>query len=136
LAGERENLRVVADQFGAPTSAALLAEVTANVLSRITDWPASDARWGLYHLVAAGETSWHGLARHVVARAGTMGLPLKANPEAVVAIRSAEYPMAAMRPLNSRLDTTKLRSTFSVTPPDWTVGVNDVLDRLIPQMLI
>lgn len=103
LAGEREASRVVADQFGPRTSAALLTEVTAKALSRMKDQPAGDPRWGLNHLVAAGETSWHGLARHVIARASNMGLPLKAKPEAVVAITTEEYPTPPMRPLNSDL---------------------------------
>jgi dTDP-4-dehydrorhamnose reductase len=135
LASDKEALRVVADQFGSPTSAALLAEVTAKTLARMIDRPASDARWGLYHLVAAGHTSWHGLARYVVARAVAMGLPLKVKPEAVLAITTSEYPTSATRPQNSRLDTRKFQSTFALTPADWTQGVNDVLDRLIPQML-
>ena len=134
LAGERDALRVVADQVGAPTSAALLADVTAKALSHMAERPANDSRWGLYHLTAAGETSWHGLARHVIARAGAMGLPLKTKPEAVLLITTAEYPTPATRPANSRLDTSKLRSAFAVTLPDWTVGVNAVLDRLIPEM--
>ena len=134
LAGERESLRVVADQFGGPTSAALLADFTAKVLAQMVDRPASDQRWGLYHLVAAGKTSWHGLARHVIERAGAMGLPLKTKPDAVTPITTAEYPTPAKRPVNSRLDTSKLRSTFSLTPPDWSEGVNAVLERIVPEM--
>jgi len=134
LAGERDALRVVADQFGAPTSAALLANITARVLSQMADRPPGDHRWGLYHLVAAGETSWHGLARHIIARAGAMGLSLKAKPEAIAPIATADYPLPAIRPANSRLDTSKLRSTFALALPDWTVGIDDVLDCLIPAM--
>lgn len=134
LAGERDTLRVVADQIGAPTSAALLAAVTAKTLSQTAERLPGDSRWGLYHLAAAGETSWHDLARHVIARAGAMGLQLKTKPEAVAPISSAEYPTPATRPANSRLDTFKLRSAFGLTLSDWTVGVNDVVDRLIPEM--
>jgi dTDP-4-dehydrorhamnose reductase len=133
-AGEHDLLRIVADQFGAPTSAALLAEITAKALTQMTQQPSNEARWGLYHLVAAGETSWHGLARHVIVRAGEMGLQLKVKPENIVPITTAEYPTPARRPANSRLDTTKFRSTFAMTLPDWKVGVNRVLDQLIPQM--
>ena len=129
LASERDNLRVVADQIGAPTSAALLAETTADVLSAQRNGDAQ--RFGLYHLVAAGETSWYGLAHHVIARAGDMGLPLKIRPDAIQPITTAEYPSAAVRPANSRLDTAKLRQAFDIVLPDWTVGVNAVVDHVV-----
>ncbi len=131
LAGEREELRVVADQIGAPTSAALLADMTAKILAQMAHQSADEARWGLYHLVAAGETSWYALARHVVARAGRMGYPLKTKPEAIVPITTADYASATARPANSRLDTSKLRAAFAVTLPDWSVGVDDVLDNIV-----
>jgi len=131
LAGEREELRVVADQIGAPTSAALLADVTARILAKMADQSADDARWGLYHLVAVGETSWYALARHVVARAGQMGYALKTKPEAIVPITAADYASTAARPANSRLDTSKLRTAFAVTLPDWSAGVDDVLDGIV-----
>jgi dTDP-4-dehydrorhamnose reductase len=134
LAGERETLRVVADQFGAPTSAKLLAEVTAKVLALMIASPAEDPRWGLYHLVAQGETSWNGFARHVIGRAIAQGLALKLSPDAVAEITSAEYPTAAERPANSRLDTHKLRAAFGVDLPDWTEGADDVLDRIVVEM--
>ncbi|HEX3448147.1 MAG TPA: sugar nucleotide-binding protein, partial [Isosphaeraceae bacterium] len=133
LAKDRPNLRVVADQHGAPTSAALLAEVTARVLAQ-TGQSTAEPRWGLYHLVAGGETSWHGVARHAIARANTMGLPLLASPETVEPITTADYPTPARRPANSRLSTAKLRETFALTLPDWSVGVNAVLDQIIPEM--
>jgi dTDP-4-dehydrorhamnose reductase len=134
LAKERRNLRVVADQFGTPTSAALLAQVTAKVLAQIAEQPAEDPRWGLYHLVAGGETSWHGLACHAIARASAMGLPLQASPETIEPITTADFPTPARRPANSRLATSKLRGTFAVTLPDWQIGVNAVLDQIIPEM--
>lgn len=134
LAKERRNLRVVADQFGAPTSAALVAQITARVLEQISGKSASDLRWGLYHLVADGETSWHGLACYAIARASAMGLSLQASPETIEPIKTADYPTPARRPANSRLATTKLRETFSAKLPDWTVGVNDVIDQITPEM--
>ena len=135
LAGERDILRVVSDQFGAPTSAALLARLTVEIMLQMLERPADDARWGLYHLVAAGETSWHGLACHVVARAKAMGLSLKTKKESIMPITTPEYPTPAARPANSRLNTFKLCSTFSLTLPDWMGGVDEVLDHLIPAML-
>jgi len=134
LAGEREALRVVADQFGAPTSAKLLAETTATVLAQMADAAPENSRWGLYHLTAGGVTSWNGLARRVIARATAQGLPLKTTAEAVAEIATADYPTPAKRPANSRLDTGKLRTTFGLDLPDWTIGVDDVLDRIVKEM--
>jgi dTDP-4-dehydrorhamnose reductase len=134
LAKQQAHLRVVADQFGAPTSAALLAEITTRVLAQMTGQPARDPRWGLYHLAAGGETSWYGLACHAIGRAGAMGLTLRASPETVDPVTTAEYPTLARRPANSRLATIKLRETFAVALPDWTVGVNAVLDQLVPEL--
>ncbi len=129
LACTRDRLRVVDDQLGAPTSAALLARTTAVVLSQLRD--VGEDRWGLYHLAAAGETSWFGVAQRVVARARAMGAPVTVAPDAVMAIRTADYPTAAVRPANSRLDTAKLRRTFAVSLPDWTPGVDDAVDTLV-----
>lgn len=133
LAAERQTLRVVSDQIGAPTSAAVIAGVTAVVLAAMIDAPASDPRWGTYHLQAAGETSWHELARHVIARASANGAALVCAPDDVLAIGSAEYPAAAVRPLNSRLDTTRLRATFGLSLPAWRDDVNAVVDQLCPR---
>ena len=134
LAGEREELRVVDDQVGAPTSAVLLSQTTAQILSRMVTQAPTDARWGLYHLTAQGATSWYGLARHAITRATAMGLPLRVKPTTLTPITTADYPLPAARPANSRLDTSLLRSTFALTLPKWNVGVDDVLDRLLPTM--
>ncbi len=134
LASERESLRVVADQHGAPTAAALLAETSATVLGRMDYAPADDRRWGLYHLVASGETTWNGLARHVIARAHAAGIPLKCGTDAIEPIPTSGYPAPARRPANSRLDTTKLRSTFGLSLPDWRDGVDAALDRILAEM--
>lgn len=106
LARQRDSLRVVADQFGAPTSGALLADVATQVLAHVTGAGENDVRWGLYNVAPSGETSWHGLARHVVARAVTNGQVLKLQPENIAPISAAEYPTAAARPRNSRLSST------------------------------
>lgn len=127
LAAERDTLRVVADQHGVPTSAALIARVTAAVLEAMRNAPADDPRWGIYHVVPAGETNWNELARYVTARAREHGFALRATPQTVTAIRTHEYPSAARRPANSRLDTTKLQSTFHIELPDWRKGVDEVL---------
>lgn len=131
LAREREALRVVADQVGAPTSADLIADVTAFVLYRLRlDGDLASRCSGTYNLVASGATNWHAYACFVLEEARRRGLPLKAGPDAVTPITTADYPTPARRPLNSRLDTSKLRSTFDVTLPDWTVPMRHVVDEI------
>ncbi|WP_126446669.1 dTDP-4-dehydrorhamnose reductase [Sulfuricystis multivorans] len=135
LAAERDSLKVVADQFGAPTSAALIADVTAQILGQYIRAcrPASaDFAYGLYHLVAAGRTSWHEYAQEVVRWARAAGQPLRLRPEDVQAITTADYPLPAARPANSCLDTTKLRETFGLVLPDWREGLHHVLAQIIP----
>jgi dTDP-4-dehydrorhamnose reductase len=134
LAGEREGMKVVADQFGAPTSAALLADVTAQILGRYlhSSRPASaDFPYGLYHLVAGGRTNWHEYAQAVVMAAQAAGRPLKLGPDDIQAITTAEYPLPAPRPANSCLDTTRLRETFRLTLPGWRQGLQHVMTQLL-----
>ena len=133
LAAERERLTVIADQIGAPTSAELLADVTAHAIRIAHDNDEGVELAGLYHLVAAGETSWHGYARHVLSRARALGQPLMAGPDEVVAITTADYPTPARRPLNSRLDTARIRATFGVHLPDWRVHVDRMLEETLTQ---
>lgn len=127
LAQERDGLRVIDDQFGAPTGAELLADVTALILR--SHLGASDVA-GTYHLAAAGETTWFGYAKFIVEYARDAGLPIKVSPGAIEAISASAYPLPAQRPGNSRLDTQKLRQTFGLTLPDWQHGVSRVLDEL------
>lgn len=122
LAAERGELRVVADQRGTPTPAALIADVTAAALAQ----PLVPS--GLWHLTAVGETSWHGFAEAIVADAHARGL-LPRMPR-VVPIATADYPTPAKRPAYSVLDTTRLRSDFGIDPPTWREGLHDVLDNL------
>lgn len=131
LAQERENLTVVADQYGAPTSAALLADVTALVVRQRQREGDEDFPFGLYHLVAGGETTWCDYARFAVSEALTAGRPLKLFPDAILAIPSSEYPTAAKRPANSRLDTGKLCKTFGLELPDWQSGVQHILQQIL-----
>ena len=128
LAAERDRLTVIDDQIGAPTGAELLADVSAHALRRVLLQTSRDAAVsGTYHVVAAGEVSWHGYARHVIGWAQQRGLALKCGPEAVSPIATSDYPTPARRPLNSRLATGKLRSTFDLTLPDWQTGVDRML---------
>lgn len=130
LAADREELHVVADQIGAPTSAELIADVTAQAIARLRHDPEAHALAGLYHLAASGETSWHGYARFVIEQASRLGLPLKTQPERVLPIMTHEYPLPAPRPQNSRLDTRKLRTTFGLTLPSWEFHVKRMLVEL------
>jgi len=130
LANEREQIKVVADQIGAPTGAELLADVTAHTIRRVRQQPALA---GLYHLVAAGETSWHGYAQHVIERARQAGQAIRVAPEAILAVPSSAYPVPAPRPLNSRLDTRKLQTAFDLRLPDWQDGVDRMLGEILGQ---
>ena len=131
LASSRDELRIVADQFGAPTGAALLADASAHIAARYLGNNRENFPLGLYHLTAGGETSWHGLARHIVAKATAAGCKLQATPERILPITTPEYPTPAARPANSRLDTSKFRAAFGIHLPDWTHGVDQVLDVLL-----
>ena len=128
LAQERDTLSVIDDQVGAPTGADLLADVTAQALTR---WARQDELGGLYHLSADGETSWYSYAQHVFAAARAQGMPLKLIDTQLNSIHSSDYKTAALRPLNSRLDCTKLKSIFHLNPSHWTVGVNRMLAEIL-----
>ncbi len=130
LAQERDTLNVVADQVGAPTSANLLATVTTHILQGLIQQPRTDSRWGLYHLVASGHTNWHAYACYVIAQARAAGWPIRIQDHAIHSIATKDYPVAAPRPLNSRLDTHRLCRAFDLTLPDWRVGVDEVLQAL------
>jgi dTDP-4-dehydrorhamnose reductase len=124
-------LNVVADQYGAPTSAALLADVTAQLVRQEQREGDENFRFGLYHLVAGGETNWCDYARFVVSEALATGRPLRLSPDSIRAIPSSEYPMPAKRPANSRLDTSKLRDTFDLELPNWQTGVRHILQQIL-----
>ncbi|MEO8299986.1 MAG: dTDP-4-dehydrorhamnose reductase [Burkholderiales bacterium] len=127
LAADKDELKVIADQIGAPTGADLLADITAHALRRAQAQPEVT---GTYHCVASGETSWHGYARHVIEWARSAGLPVKVAPDAVRPVPTREYPTPAQRPLNSRLETRKLCETFGLHLPHWSVGVERMLTEV------
>ncbi len=128
LAQERDQLRVIDDQIGAPTGADLLADLSALML-RTACSDASVA--GTYHAVASGQTSWHGYASHVIDFARAAGVPVKVATGAIEAVPTSAFPTPAKRPLNSRLATARLRSRFGVVLPDWRHGV----DRMLTEVL-
>jgi dTDP-4-dehydrorhamnose reductase len=131
LARDRETLNVVADQYGAPTSAALLADVTAQLVRQIQREGSEIFPFGLYHLVAGGETNWCDYARFVLSEALAAGKQLKLSPDSIRAVPSSEYSTPAKRPANSRLDTTKLRNTFDLELPSWQSGVRHILQQIL-----
>ncbi|HVY51731.1 MAG TPA: dTDP-4-dehydrorhamnose reductase [Devosia sp.] len=127
LAGERDSLDVVADQIGAPTPAALIADVTAAAIGQVL---ADRGKLGLYHLAPTGETSWYDLARYLVAAATAHGARLRLAPQAIRPIPTSQYPAKAQRPANSRLDTGKLRAAFGINLPAWQAGILELISTL------
>jgi dTDP-4-dehydrorhamnose reductase len=130
LAKEKERLEIIADQHGAPTSAELIADVTALALHRIGQMEGPTGVAGTYHLVAQGETSWHGYAQYVVKTAQDIGVSLKAGPDEVHPIPTEAYPLPAKRPRNSRLNVSKLTRIFRAHLPDWRDHVRRVIQEL------
>jgi dTDP-4-dehydrorhamnose reductase len=132
LAKERETLQVIDDQFGAPTGADLIADVTAHALRQVMASPAGTARAlaGIYHLVAAGCTTWNTYAKHVVARAKSAQPAITIVANDIKAVPTSAFPTPARRPHNSRLDTTKLQTTFGLQLPHWQTGVDRMLTEI------
>jgi len=131
LGAERESLRIVADQIGAPTPARLIAETTAHLIRQsLAERQQARFEPGLFHLSAAGETSWHGFAQEIFARWRELApqRPLKVSE--LLPIASADYPTPARRPLNSRLSCAALTKRFGVALPDWRSGLALVLGEL------
>ncbi|WP_428357050.1 dTDP-4-dehydrorhamnose reductase [Methyloprofundus sp.] len=124
LAAERDSLTVISDQIGAPTGADLLADVTAHALRTVQQQAELS---GLYHLVARGETSWHGYASYVIKTAQSMGQDLKTSPGSIAPVPTNAFPTPAKRPNNSRMNTKKLRTNFNLTLPHWQSGVERML---------
>ena len=153
LAAERDELSVVADQWGAPTSAALLADITAHLVRQCAlgfdsvscprgdnfaaagihpdDRSDEEFPFGTYHVVAAGVTNWHEYACHVIERARAAGRNIRVKSGQIHAITSAQFLTVAKRPMNSRLNTEKLCSTFGLNMPSWQDGVDHVLDQIL-----
>ncbi|KJS75173.1 MAG: dTDP-4-dehydrorhamnose reductase [Comamonadaceae bacterium BICA1-1] len=128
LAQQRERLSVVVDQHGAPTGAELIADVSAHALAQVLRGAAEP---GTYHLAAAGETTWHGYASHVIERARHMQPALEWRVQAIDAVPSSAFPTPAQRPHNSRLDCSLLQSTFGLRLPPWQQGVERMLAEVL-----
>ena len=119
LGGEREGLRIVADQIGGPTPAADIADACLKIAAQLAEDPGKS---GTYHFAGQPPVSWAGFAREIFARADLACT--------VTDISTSGYPTPARRPLNSRLDCVKTRAVFGIAPPDWRVGLDDVLKEL------
>jgi dTDP-4-dehydrorhamnose reductase len=130
LAGERERLTVIDDQHGAPTGADLIADVTAHAIRKAMANPAT-ALTGIYHLVASGETTWHGYASHVIAQARHIQAELALKVTEIAPVPTSAFPTPAQRPLNSRLSTQKLQQAFGLVLPPWQQGVNRMLTEIL-----
>ncbi len=128
LGSERERLTVIDDQWGAPTGADLLADVTAHAVRHLQSRPGDG---GLYHCVAGGETTWHSYAKYVLehARQAQPAIELKATE--VAPVPTSAFPTPARRPHNSRLDTTRLQTTFGLVLPPWQQGVARMLTEIL-----
>jgi dTDP-4-dehydrorhamnose reductase len=137
LAAEREELRVVNDQFGVPTSARFLATTVMRILEQMKSHARAthtqvdhDAMSGLYHCSCAGRTSWFDYAKFAIDLARSQGGKFKLEPDSLIAIPASQYPTPAARPANSVLDNTKLEQTLGIQRPDWQAEVRDCMASL------
>ena len=128
LGAERERLSVIDDQWGAPTGAELIADVSAHALAQLLRQP---DKVGIYHLAAAGETNWFSYAKYVFAQAQQAQPAIKLIVRDIAPITTADYPTAAQRPHNSRLDTRKLQAAFDLALPPWQDGVRRMLQEIL-----
>ncbi|MEZ5642581.1 MAG: dTDP-4-dehydrorhamnose reductase [Burkholderiaceae bacterium] len=124
LARERERLTVIDDQWGAPTGAELIADVTAQAVAQLRQAP---GKAGLYHLAAAGATTWFEYAKYVLAQAQRAQPAIEMKVTEVAPIATRDYPTPARRPHNSRLDCTRLQAAFDLRLPPWQDGVRRML---------
>jgi dTDP-4-dehydrorhamnose reductase len=130
LAAERERLTVINDQHGAPTGADLIADVTAHAIRQVMA-NSAPVLAGIYHLVASGETTWHGYASHMIAQARHVNPELNLKVSDIAPVPTTAFPTPAQRPLNSRLSTQKLQQTFGLVLPPWQQGVNRMLAEIL-----
>ena len=128
LGQERDRLTVIDDQWGAPTGAELIADVTAHTIVHTSLQP---AKGGIYHLAASGQTTWHSYAKHVFAQAQQAQAAINIKVKEVLPIPASQYPTPARRPHNSRLDCSRLQAVFGLKLPPWQQGV----DRMLAEIL-
>ncbi|GGI82018.1 dTDP-4-dehydrorhamnose reductase [Legionella impletisoli] len=131
LAQQREKLYLVANQVGSPTSACLLADVTAHLLKSYLDFGKENFPFGLYHVVSEGYTSWYEYGKFVVEEGLKSGKKLTLQPSCILPISSHEYPTKATRPANSRLNTQHFKNTFKFDLPCWQDSLSHVLKQIL-----
>ncbi len=130
LAQERDALRIVCDQIGAPTDTGLIADVTAKLIERRPKAPA-----GIYHLAASGETSWHDFGCHLIAEAKRLRPDLDWRADEVLPVSSEDYVTSAQRPKNSRLNTAKLCTLLGFELPNWRQRASTLVPEILEQIL-
>ena len=132
LAAERNSLKVISDQLGAPTSPSLISKITIDAIRAIKQ----DKAWpqGIYHLAPQGVSSWHEIAKTLIVYAEQQRVQLNTQVENIQAITTAEYPTAAKRPLNSQLDTHKLRAQLSFDLPHWKDDLLAVASDIVKEL--
>ncbi len=131
LAQERDKLTVINDQFGAPTGADLIADITTHAIRHVSTARAAQELAGIYHLVASGETTWFDYAKHVVAQAQQAQSAIKIKATQILPVPTSAFPTPASRPHNSRLSTHKLQQTFGLTLPAWQTSINRMLAEIL-----
>lgn len=129
LAAQRDTIRVVADQWGNPTSALDIADAVLRIAATLPGASGGD-RYGVFHLAGSGDANWSGFARHVLAESGRLGGP----SARVEDIGTADYLTRAYRPRNSRLSCAKIQDAYAITMPDWRTSCTNVVTRLVAQM--
>lgn len=130
LTQEKESLNVVCDQWGSPTSSSMLADVTLKIVDAIFK-EKNFKNYGTFHVTNDGETNWCDYANFIATQLIQLGISLKCEPKHIYAIRTSEFPTAAKRPINSRLNTDKLKKTFMLELPHWELEVKKVLREII-----
>ncbi len=130
LISTHKSLSVVKDQIGAPVSSSFLSQITTTVLQAMEGASSTDPRWGTYHITGAGETSWCDYAKYIVTGAAHRGAEGVLKSDAIIPIPSSEYKQRARRPLNSRLNLTKIKTNFNFEIPPWQKLVDEVLDQI------
>lgn len=129
LANERDSLNIIDDQFGAPTSARLLAKSTAAIAEELLN--GGLGKFGTYHLACEGETTWYRYARQIVEIANQAGLDTKCMPRDIKPISTEAYPLPAPRPKNSKMGLDKLKDAYGIEVPHWSIEVELVVTQLI-----
>ena len=131
LAKKKKNLKVVADQIGSPTNAGMIADITSFCLYKIFhDKFFGQKIKGIYNLTSEGETSRYSFAQYIVSESQKFGAKLLLNPENIISIKSSEYPIKTKRPLNSLLNTEKIKNTFHLNLPSWEIHVTRMLKKI------